>query len=55
MVSFVVVLFGSVVTGLSGAGLGLYLCRRGTGWTRRVPTHDLVGYGCQYRARVDLN
>ena len=54
MVSFVVVLLGSVVTGLSGAGLGLYLCRRGTGWTRRVSTHGLVGYGLWYRARVDL-
>ena len=55
MASFVVVLFGSVGTGLSGAGLSLYLRRRGTGWTRSVSTHGLVKYGHWYRARVDLN
>ena len=55
MASFVVVLFGSVGTGLSGAGLSLCLRRRGTGWTRSVSTHSLVEYGLWYRARVDLN
>ena len=54
MASFVVVLFGSVGTGLSGTGLSLYLRRRGTGWTRSVSTHGLVEYGHWYRARVDL-
>ena len=50
MVSFVVVLFGSV-----GSGLSLCLRRLAAGWTRSVFAHGLVKYVYWYCTRVDLN